>query len=113
MMKMVGKEDSRQENQPIGTGNQKDVSNPNRKPETVPEGWRRDEPEEERRARTTGGTHHHTSHEVKEGKVQTAGIGRFKQMKKQPLKTKTPPPTISVLFVDQTKGSFKEKGKTN
>ena len=72
---------SRQEHQPRGTGNQKDVSNPNIKPETVPEGWRRDEPEEESRARTTGGTHHHTSQEVKEGKVQTAGIGRFKQMK--------------------------------
>ena len=65
----------------------------------------RDEPEEVRRARTTGGTHHHTSQVVKEGRnnIQTRRGTNAKPMKK------APPPTISVLFVDQTKGGILAK----
>ena len=101
---------SRQEHLPRGPGNQRDVSTSSKEHETGPEGWKRDEPEEVRRARTTGGTHHHKSQEVKEGKIQPDGRGKFKPKKKAPMKkNKTPPPTISVLFVDQTKGGILAK----
>ena len=49
---------------------------------------------------------------MKKGKIQPDGRGRSKDKlkKKEPLKkNKTPPPTISVLFVDQTKGGILAK----
>ena len=72
----------------------------------------RDEPEEVRQARTTGGTHHHTSQGVKEGGSNLeVGRGTKKPLKNKPSSTKNkpPPPTISVLFADQTKGGILAK----